>query len=64
MTKQGRREFIDDLPSDQAQPYEVVPQHEFISIRQWDGTGEFEHWVLIPKSDLETFINTLREAIQ
>ena len=55
-------DFIDDLPQHLIQPFEVVPQHEFVSIRQWDGTGEFRHWVLVPKEEIPGLIVQLTQA--
>ena len=49
-------DFIPDLPLDSAQPYTVMDQGPFIAIVQWDGTGEFQHWALIPKTDVGNFI--------
>lgn len=57
-------DFIETLPDDEPQPYAVVRQGEFVSIRQWDGTGEYIHWVLVPVGEVEGFINELRTAAQ
>jgi hypothetical protein len=56
------REFIHDLPDDEAQPYEVHNWGSFIAVQQWDGTGEFEHCLLIPVNEVESFINQIRNA--
>lgn len=48
--------FISDLPNDSVQPYAVMDQGLFIAIVQWDGTGEFQHWALIPKAEAAHFI--------
>ena len=51
--------FIHDLPDDQVQPYTVREQNEFIAIIQWDGGNDQQHWVLIPKVELNLFIEKL-----
>lgn len=56
--------FIHDLPTEEAQPFSVESQGPFVAVVQWDGTGEFQHWVLIPKAEIETFIAQVREAAQ
>jgi len=49
-------DFIPDLPYDEAQPWEVEEQGPFVAIKQWDGEGETQHWVLIPKTELPKFV--------
>lgn len=34
----------------------------YVAIIQWDGTGEFQHWVLVPISDVDAFIEQVRQA--
>ena len=58
------KDFVEDLPNEQAQPWEVVNQEEFIAIIQWDGTGEHRHWILIPKTEVEEFITQVRTTAQ
>lgn len=53
--------FVEDLPDEQAQPWFVKSQGDFISIRQWDGTHEYVHWVLIPKDEIEEFLYELNK---
>ena len=55
-------DFVEDLPLEEAQPYQVFDQHPFIAIVQWDGGGEMRHWVLIPKDEVESFISKIREV--
>jgi hypothetical protein len=56
-------EFIYDLPDDQAQPIRVQAQsEEFIAVVQWDGAGEDLHWVLVPKKDVQAFVDSVLKA--
>lgn len=54
--------FIHGLPDDQVQPYTVRKQAEYVAIIQWDGGNDQQHWVLIPKTEIEDFITKVREA--
>lgn len=56
--------YIDNLPSELAQPIRVGPQNQFIAIKQVDCAGPDEaiHWVLVHKDELEGFILRLRET--
>jgi hypothetical protein len=57
-------EFIHDLPDAEVQPLTIRPQgFEFIALIQWDGTGEFQHWVLIDRGNLDDVIKQL-EALR
>lgn len=56
--------FIHDLPGHEVQPIIVRPQcDEFVAIIQWDGTGEFQHWVLVPNDQIDGVIQKL-EALK
>ena len=55
-------DYIDDLPEDQVQPYTVQEQGPYVAIIQWDGAGEQQHWVLIPKTEVGVFISKLLEV--
>ena len=55
-------EFVHDLPDEQAQPWKVEKQEPFVSIQQWDGTGEYMHWALIPIEDVPNFIEQMKAA--
>ena len=57
-------EFIHDLPDDQVQPYTVREQGPYVAIIQWDGGNDQQHWVLIPKAEIEAFVAKVREAAQ
>ena len=39
-------------------PWMINSNSEYISIEQWDGT-EFHHCVLIPRNELDSFIESL-----
>lgn len=45
-------EFIEDLPDEDVQPVETYLNSEYLVVRQWDGTGEMEHCVLIPRNSV------------
>ena len=65
MIVQNRSElpaFDPELDESFAQPVAVVNQGEFISIVQWDGAGEDQHWIIVPKGDVETFIAGVRKV--
>ena len=55
--------FIHDLPDDQVQPWTVREQGSYVAIIQWDGGNDQQHWVLIPKTEIEDFITKVREAL-
>jgi len=40
-------------------PWMINSNSEYISIEQWEGTGEFHHCVLIPRNELDSFIESL-----
>ena len=55
--------FIDDLPDDEVQPIVVQAQgDEYVAIIQWDGAGEFQHWVLVKREDVKKLIEQLNAA--
>lgn len=54
--------FVEDLPEEAVQPYVALRQGPFVAVVQWDGTREFQHWVLVPVEKIEEFIGQLREA--
>jgi len=57
-------EFINDLPESEVQPISVRREvSEFVAIIQWDGTGEFQHWVLVPNDQIDNIIKQL-EALK
>ena len=47
-----RPDFIRDLPDAQCQPITVESVETHILVFQWDGTGEMEHCVVIPQSQV------------
>ena len=57
-------DYVSDLTGEEVQPFMVVEQGDFISVRQWDGTNEFVHWVIIPKVQGEQFIQQVRELLK
>ena len=54
--------FDPELDEAFAQPVSIMDQDEFIAVIQWDGAGEDQHWVLVPKGDVETFIAGVRKV--
>lgn len=56
-------DWVEDLPDEQAQPWAVHDQHPFVSVRQRDGGDpDTIHWVLIPKYEVEAFIEQVRNT--
>lgn len=44
------------------QPVSIYPQgDEYVAVIQWDGTGEFQHWVLIRRDEIDAVIKRLEE---
>jgi hypothetical protein len=57
-------DWIEDLPDEQAQPWMVKRQKQFISIRQRDGADPYQyHWVLIHEDAVEDFISQVRQEV-
>ncbi len=54
--------FVRDQTEDEVQPVAVRRQGPYIAIIQWDGTGEQQHWVLVPIPNLTSFIDSLEDA--
>jgi hypothetical protein len=55
-------DWVEDLPDNQAQPWMVKQQGDFISIRQRDGGDrDTHHWVLIHIDEVEDFISQVRQ---
>lgn len=52
--------YIDNLDDGEAQPIFIRRQGSFVAVIQWDGCGEFQHWVLIPVKDLEDVITKIK----
>ena len=63
-TSKNYPDWVEDLPDDnKAQPWGVYGQGRFVSVRQRDGGDpDTIHWVLIPKSEVEAFIEQVRNA--
>ena len=55
-------DFVGDLPEEDAQPWQVKRQGDWVAVIQWDGTGEQRHWVLIPIKELDDFIQQVSDA--
>lgn len=54
-------DWVEDLPDEQAQPWMVKRQDEFISIRQRDGGDPDQyHWVLIHEDEIEEFLREIQ----
>ena len=47
---------------DRAQPLSVEPADDFIVLTQWDGTGEYQHCILVERRDKQAFIEALMRA--
>ena len=47
---------------DYAQPLSVEPADDFIVLTQWDGTGEYQHCILVERRDKQAFIEALMRA--
>ena len=47
---------------DRAQPLSVEPADDFIVLTQWDGTGEYQHCILVERRDKQAFIEALMSA--
>ena len=57
--------FIDDL-TDEVQPITVQAQDgEYIAVIQWDGTGEFQHWILaeVRRAERERVAKMVRDCM-
>ena len=50
-----------DAP-DYAQPLGVEPSDDFIVLTQWDGTGEYEHCILVERRDKQALLEALMRA--
>ena len=56
-------DWVEDLSDDKEQPCGVYDQHPFVSVRQRDGGDpDTIHWVLIPKDEIEGFIEQVRNS--
>ena len=56
-------DWVEPSSSDDVQPWAVHDQHPFISVRQRDGGDpDTIHWVLIPKDEVEAFIEQVRNT--
>ena len=47
---------------DYAQPLSVGPSDDFIVLTQWDGTGEYQHCILVERRDKQALIEALMRA--
>lgn len=57
-------DWVEDLPDDQAQPWLVRRQSQFISIRQRDGGDPDQyHWVLVHEDDIEQFLQDVQTEL-
>lgn len=55
--------FDGELAEGLVQPVSVMDQGEFVAVIQWDNADdEDRHWVLVPKSDIKTFIAAVKKV--
>ena len=47
---------------DRAQPISVEPCDTFVVLHQRDGTGEYQHCILVERRDKQAFIEALMRA--
>lgn len=47
---------------ERAQPISVEPYDFFVTLTQWDSTGEMRHCILVERRDVQALIEALQRA--
>ena len=54
-------DFVHINDPDEIQPFRIRRQGQYIAVIQWDGTGEYRHWALLPIKKLKTIIKKMKK---
>ena len=47
---------------ERSQPRSVEPCDDFVMLLQWDGTGDYQHCILVERGDVQELVEALLKA--
>lgn len=47
---------------ERSQPLSVEPCDDFVMLTQWDGTGDYQHCILVERGDVQELVEALLKA--